>query len=410
MLTGGLGGLVPTRRQFLWGATSLALAPVAAGCALTSSHGPLVGMEYETWFTCAVGVSPSQSAVVTQAVDKQNAVKLAAGGTVPGLSALERQMLAKDVDGHCATRPGVSWARREATPVLGTYESASPTVIKQHASWIAGAGVDFLLIDWSNNFTGKNWTNGVALGIMSATYALAQTYRTLSQKPRFALLVGLDNAQAGTSLFMEQVDLIWNMFIQAPEFRSLYQTFLGKPLLGVYTGPRSSPPPAWNDSRFTVRWVNGFNETTHGNKLGYWSWIDRVPQVTYRAEVGPHGAKPVAEAVTVAAGWPGFGPQSQNGWGLEGARNHGQTYLNQWSTAFQARPEVVLLCQWNEFIQPDQYSVEESNDMEPTALDGYGYHGNGGWGIYYVDLTATMVRAFKAGKPQPHVKLNTAMP
>ncbi len=399
-----------TRRQVLRAMGALAVAPLLEGCALGLSPNtrPLVAMEYETWFTCAVGGAPTTGSIMSQAVTKERAIQVASGKALPGVTGLELATMSGDVENQCAIRPARGWKTREATPILGTYDSANPTVIRQHAQWLAGAGVDFLLIDWSNNL-GTNWGNGVALGIMSATYALATTYRTLHHRPKFALLLGLDENTVGTSTFLEQVEMIWNLFIQS-DLRPLYQDFLGKPLLGIFTGPRSTPPPDWNDPRFSIRWVNGFDETTHGNELGYWSWIDRVPQVTYRRVTGPKGIQSLAEAVTVAVGYPGTGNTAVDWGGNEGARDHGQTYIDQWQTAFRARPEVVLLCQWNEFAQPDQWSVELSNDMEPTALNGYGANGNGGWGTYYLDLTKTMVEAFKAGRPQPTVKLDLRMP
>ncbi len=403
----------PTRRQLLAAATAVAAMPMLSADAfhkrVASTNTPLVAMEYETWFTCAVGSAPSVAAVRSQSQNKLNAVQLAAGQSVRGITPLEQAILKDDVDGSCSTRPAAAWSGREATPLLGTYESSNPHVIEQHAEWITSAGVDFLLIDWSNNL-GGNWSNGVGLGIMAATYSLAQTYLRLRRHPRFALLLGLDARVFGTQNWFDQVDMVYDLFIQSKELRPLYQDYLGKPLLGVFTGPRFTPPPDWSDPRFTVRWVNGFDETTHGNTMGYWSWIDRQPQVTYREESGPNGLRIIPEAVTVAAGWPGGGPSSQGGWSSNGARKHGQTLVEQWQVAFKARPEVVLLCQWNEFNQPDQYSVEMSNDMEPTQLHGYGLHGDGGWGTYYLDLTTTMVRAFKAGKPQPKVTLNAAMP
>ena len=397
----------------LGAAAVLGMAPLLGGCARGADNGgPLVAMEYETWFTCAVGAEPDVAAVQEQSAQKLAAVRIAAGkgGGVNSnspnlaLSLAEAAQARQDIEGNCAIRSAMGWGGREATPILGTYESSDPAVIRQHAAWFSGAGIDFLLIDWSNNL-GGNWSNGVGLGIMAATYSMAQTYTKLSRRPRFALLLGLDNGHADTAHFQTQVDMVYQLFIQSPTLRPLYQNFLGKPLLGVFTGPRFTAPPTWSDPRFTVRWVNGFNETTHGNLMGYWSWIDRVPQITYREEAGPHGTQRVAEAVTVAAAYPG-----QSSWTPIGARNHGQTYLDQWKVAFAARPEVVFLCQWNEFAQPDQYSVSDSNDMEPTALHGYGVHGDGGWGTYYLDLTRTMVEAFKAGRPQPHVPLDLAMP
>lgn len=380
------------------------MATALPGC---GRQGGLVGMEYETWFTCISPYGAPTLENVPREADRQSAQL---SGSAPALSLRQTDLaiaLAKATTAQ-ACRPVNGWVGREATPLLGTYRSSNPAVIRQHAAWLGGAGVDFLLIDWSNNL-GNNWQNGVALGIMAATYNLAHTYTSIPHHPRLALLLGLDQGKV-TPRLQQQVDLLYDLLLRNPRLRTLYQEFLGKPLLGVFTGPRFVPPPTWDDKRFTVRWVNGFNETTHGNRYGYWSWIDRVPQVTYRGQAGKQGTVRTAEAVTVAAGYPGTGAPA--GWlaADAGPRRHGATYVKQWRTAFRVRPEVVLLCQWNEFAQPDQYDVERSNDMEPTALDGHGVHGNGGWGHYYLDLTATMVHAFKAGRPQPHPVLNPARP
>lgn len=406
----------PTRRRVLMAAAAVGMAPVLAGCSLpgssgSSNDGPLIGMEYETWFTCAVGTQPSTANIQTQAAEKLAAIQLATGGSakLTQYNALQLATLSHDVDGSCSTRPSAGWNTREATPVLGTYESANPAVIKKHAELISGAGVDFLWLDWTNNL-GGNWNNGVGLGIMAATYSLAKTYLTLQTHPKFALVLGFDDGQVGTPTFDSQLNMVYDLFIKPPEMRALYQYFLGKPLLGIFGGPNFAQP-SFSDPRFTIRWVGGFDEVTHGNLLGRWSWIDRAPQVTYRTVLNSKGVPhQVPEAVTVAAGWPGGGGRATGGWSSQGARHHGQTLLTQWKVAFDAQPEVVLLCQWNEFAEPDQWSPEWSNDMEPTQLNGYGAQGNGGWGTYYLDLTTTMVEAYKAGKPQPQVKLNTSMP
>jgi len=36
-------------------------------------------------------------------------------------------------------------------PTIGPYRSDDRSVIRQHATWLADAGVDFIWIDWSNN-------------------------------------------------------------------------------------------------------------------------------------------------------------------------------------------------------------------------------------------------------------------
>src|SRR5437867_3305637 len=43
------------------------------------------------------------------------------------------------------------WEQRWGTPLLGTYDSTDPKVIDKHAEWLVAIGVDFVLIDWTNN-------------------------------------------------------------------------------------------------------------------------------------------------------------------------------------------------------------------------------------------------------------------
>jgi len=59
--------------------------------------------------------------------------------------------------------------------VLGKYSSLDEHLIRQHAAWITYAGIDHILIDWSNNL-GGNWTNGTAEKIMAGTDKLLQVY------------------------------------------------------------------------------------------------------------------------------------------------------------------------------------------------------------------------------------------
>jgi hypothetical protein len=361
-------------------------------------------MEMETWYACPSPLgAPEAGRLEAEARAQQTAIAVANGRD---LNAPNLALLLADAEARLGCNP---WSTREATPLLGTYWSSATRVIAQHAIWLADAGLDFVLVDWSNNL-GANWENGVALSIMGATWNLLETYRRLPHHPRVALLLGLDDGQAGTPRFQQQVELVQQAFMGHPPFAGLFLEFLGRPLLTVYTGPTAAPPPQWNDQRFTVRWVNAFEEVTHANAYGAWSWIDRQPQVVYRAVEAGGTPGLVAEAVTVAAAYPGSGAPANWLAPDAGPRRHGATYLDQWSVAFAARPEVVLLCQWNEFRTPDQYDPEHSNDMEPTALHGWGVHGPGGWGTYYLDLTRTLVSAYKAGRPLPSVRLDPEVP
>lgn len=172
---------------------------------------------------------------------------------------------------------GVFWTSPEAIPVLGRYRSDDPAVITQHAKWIMDAGIDFVLIDWSNNL-GGNWSNGTAGQIIAGTQAVFQTYATLPRHPQITLLLGLDNGQVGTPNFNAQIQLITERYLQNAAYRSMLVEHDGKPLLTVYTGPTFSPPPVYRSDTFTVRMMAAYFETTL-NPGGAWTWVDRVPIV-----------------------------------------------------------------------------------------------------------------------------------
>lgn len=199
--------------------------PPVTGAALTARKKTIFGIGYETWF-------------------------------IPGVG-------------------GGGWGTAEARPVLGHYSSLDPKVIRQHAHWIHGAGFDFILIDWSNNL-GGNWTNGVAEGIIGSTLRLLAEYTHLKRRPKFALLLGLDNGSCATPEFHTQIQRIEREILAKPEYARLWQHFDGKPLLAIFPEPSVGIPPAYLAPNFTVRFMGAFHEITL-NPRGAWSWVDRAP-------------------------------------------------------------------------------------------------------------------------------------
>lgn len=168
--------------------------------------------------------------------------------------------------------PGVSqWQTPEATPVLGHYSSLDEKVIKQHAEWLAWAGMDYLLLDWSNNL-GGNWTNDTAAQIIKGTDALLAVYARLRKRPQVTLLLGMDDGKAGTPHFLEQIEEVKKRIAKYPD---LWLQHEGKPLLNVFTGASLNMPPDWHDDAFTLRWQGAFREIVL-NPGGQWSWKDRT--------------------------------------------------------------------------------------------------------------------------------------
>lgn len=143
--------------------------------------------------------------------------------------------------------------------------------------------------------------------------------------------------------------------------------------------------------------------------------MDQGPPVAVIAPLGqgawgalPAWQRPV-EALTLATGYFGGG-----GWLGAGAvgRRGGTTYVEEFKTALQYRPQYLILHQWNEFagqvegttsFYGDSYNVELSTDMEPTSLTACGYRGCGGWGMYYLNLTRAMVAMYRQDTPEDTV-------
>jgi hypothetical protein len=108
---------------------------------------------------------------------------------------------------------------------------------------------------------------------------------------------------------------------------------------------------------------------------------------------------------------------SRKGWLDPNAtgRDHGAPYLESWKVAFENRPRVIQIHQWNEFagqlkgqgmgpgvkhdVYGDEYDLDLSDDLEPTQLDKCGYRGCGGWGYYYMNLTKALISLYRNETP-----------
>jgi hypothetical protein len=181
---------------------------------------------------------------------------------------------------------------------------------------------------------------------------------------------------------------LYQHYIQNPKYRGMFVTYLGKPLMLYYLNePRTGSPPKLQDDRFTIRYVGAWLQTTHQEESGVWSWYDQSPVPTF------YQGK--AEALTVTNGYPST---HRSATGLDnwlaqdaGGKNYGETYRTQWEVAMRTQPRFLFVNQWNEFVPPDQYNANLSNDMEPTLMTEKGDPRASGWGFYYFDLTRSKI-------------------
>ena len=294
--------------------------------------------------------------------------------------------------------PGYAqWGHEEAEPVLGRYSSLDPRILRQQALWFNQMGINFVETDWTNNLT-KPFPDAPARECIAANNALFHLYAHMRQHPKIVFLMGpehnywLNHTTPYTGpWYRKQINYVYRHYIHNPKYRNIYLQYHGKPLLLLYlNGPRSSHPPVVRDSRFTIRYVGAWLQWTREQRYGVWSWYDQKATPTFY-----HGR---AEALTVASGYPAIRPPGKdlNNWLGPGAggKNYGETYRTQWRVADKYLPHFLFLCQWNEFEPPDQYSVNLSNDMEPTLMTELGSHRPSGWGFFYTNLTRHEIRLY----------------
>ena len=297
--------------------------------------------------------------------------------------------------------PGYAqWGHEEAIPILGQYSSLDPRVLRQQTLWFNEMGINFVELDWTNNLT-KPFPDSAARECIAAENALFHLYAHMRQHPKIVIMVGpehnlwLNNHSTPYTgpWFEKQLNYLYAHYIHNPKYRNIYLRYHGKPLLMCYlNGPRFGRPPVIHDSRFTIRFMGAWLQLTREERYGAWSWYDQKATPTFY-----HGK---AEALTVTDGYPGVNPPRTGGnlnyWLSPdaGGKNYGETYRTQWRVADKYMPHFLFLCQWNEFEPPDQYSVNLSNDMEPTLMTEPGSHRSSGWGFFYNNLTRREIQRY----------------
>jgi hypothetical protein len=279
--------------------------------------------------------------------------------------------------------PHKVWGR----PEIGYYRSDDPAVLTRHAEWLVDAGVDFAVLDWSNDIGMDIRRDGgpaTQRFIETATVKLFDVWAGLPRSPSIVPMIGCpENAAAFTDgRLSAKADEVHDLIVANQGRYRLLQGYLGKPLLLVYVGtpsPIHDGLPAWLDGRFTIRFVTGFitqQPNLQGpqgiSRYGYWSWEDRrVPTYTV------FGGHP--ECMTVEAAWNGVNSPG---------RANGRTYLDQWRHAREVGPRFVLGGSFNGWWTDEQATPETSKDVEPSKEFGW----------KYMDIFKEQAALFKGGR------------
>ena len=314
------------------------------------------------------------------------------------------------------TPHNMNWGMAEAIPLVGRYSSigllqntsksiANRNVVKQHALWFAMMGVTAIGIDWTNNlWSVATWADrGVyAQELINATHETLLVYADLREAgypvPEFVLLLGLDNGpQATIAALNGEVEWVTENILDNSRLSSLFIRDLagGLPLLVLFDGGNiHAKLPPLNSTRFTLRYMSSQFQSNFLNIQGFYSWMDG--SIKPLPTPNPANAS-LFEALTITNAFFAGG-----GWLAPDARStaNGATLLEEAWQAVQYRPQLLFLCQWNEYagqsspsaVYVDIYNATFGNDMEPTSMTACGLAARpnnaycGGWGFRYINI------------------------
>lgn len=315
----------------------------------------------------------------------------------------------------------------EAIPIIGRYASVDLLSISQQAAWFIQTGIEYVVVDWTNNLWNiPHWNerNPNIQELVNATNLHIGVYSYLKHTlqwnnvPQFILLLGLNNGPT-TPLpaLMEELDYINTAYIQNTSVGiDMMVTYLGKPLVIIFDGSGADNSNITHPA-FTIRWMSSQNQITHFNKRGYWSWMDGsiTPEITVFNN--SYEAATAAPAYFASNGWT----DNTTAMGRSGGLTYIQTVSNILRNTVASSiattgvtdtssigPYFLFTCQWNEYagqnngngygpndnIYVDSYSADLSNDMEPTSLFACGYprpgRSCGGYGYKQLNILNMM--------------------
>lgn len=292
----------------------------------------------------------------------------------------------------------------EAVPLLGSYASTNPDVIRQQMLWLDEIGVNFVEVDWSNNLTSAvHWQDrlpGVKEMVVS-TQALLDTLAQMRSEglptPQVVLLLGMAPPFSMAAL-NEEMQYVKDTFITNPKYAGLFVMYLGKPLatvLSVLPDAALVKQGPVDTKNFTLRW----EWVNVADRPGWWSWTDAYLPPTTAYFQGRAESISAVVAFSTGTGWKD--PKSLG-------KRGGSTWVRGFQEALAKRPAFLFLQQFNEW--GEQYDTELSDDFEPASLANLGAGGTGvdggggpGWGFHYLNLARALIQIYHGQAPESTV-------
>jgi hypothetical protein len=320
--------------------------------------------------------------------------------------------------------------------VGGGYDSADPSVIRQHVAWMETMGIDAAISEVTNNvsciFNSAWFAARYIPNCTPAFRAYNQTIRdnTGNLYPAWTalgtrlklipLLGGIDSNVLyldldGKSALQKEIEYFGGLLDRYPERKVIYR---GKPLMLIFLGAGQDPSfaddPLWLKirqfleahpaiaARYTFIEMAGYLDSQPqlwldpGTPAGpvevspayrFWSWVDRLNPTCAASQYCPYFPSYNRAGARVENFTASLATAGQNGWGCpksdappycpDDALRHGpggeyDTLASFMVYARELDPIFLILHQFNEYVPPDE-GWDANTDDDAEPADLWGY-------------------------------------
>lgn len=269
-----------------------------------------------------------------------------------------------------------------AKPAQGYYRSTDKKAIRKNMTLLAEAGVDFIIVDYTNATDEymKNWQLGENWAF-APLRALCNTILEMRAEGKKTPYIALWCGKSEGPLIQGFCDRIY----AKDKWKDCFVYWEGKPFM-LYTDTEENFPIK---DTFTVRQMWGLTPNH------CWRFLNINNTNTVYARDG------VLEQISVSTA----SQETYMSFPTAHGRNHGIFFYEQWKEAFRVHPKIVTLTWWNEWCAQrfivngqnafvDNYNQEYSRDIEPME---------GGHGDQYYQWMKQYIAAYRSGAECPRL-------
>jgi hypothetical protein len=268
--------------------------------------------------------------------------------------------------------PG-SWDRAKTDlPALGTYDSADPSVIRQHVAWAKSAGIDALIVSWKHEARLDKPLEALMSAAREVGLGLVLLYQGLdfSRQPLEAGRVADD-----LTWFVDHYasDPVFGIFGTPVIILSGTPSFSTAELVTIRAALKGAGDVRLLGSERDASAYHARRDVLDGDAY-YWSSVDPVNDSGYERRMNALANELRADAALwIAPVAPGFDARLIGGHRII-ERADGETYRAEWAAALATNPDALGIISWNEF--------SENSHIEPSVT----------YQATYLELTSALVR------------------